>query len=536
MLLNNRNLLAITVLIVISTVTLHSVFAQQPQPAIPAEQSGPAPNTYTLQVNAQAVVLDVVVTGKKGQIVNNLSKDDFQVYEDKVPQIIRTLDAPQSHAAPANIPINSTVELDKLEPTAPVTIIVLDEINTRFEDEAFARYSLKKFLDTQGDTLQQPTMFVAVSLQRFMVLRDYTTSKQEILSALDHHLTIYPWHLQGGSWKTEQYNAAFASLMEVAEATAGHPGHKSMIWIGRGFPAVDPATLSPEAGDALKTAIETCTNSLRDARVVLYTLDPAGVPYVPAEQDADGFYEDDPFGGEIDFNEMAAATGGHSFYGRNDVDQLIAASTRDAAGFYTLSYTPSVARTDAKAFHNIRVVMKDPNLRAATREGYYAIAPPPPPDTASNGKLSDRQVFDLTVAAQSMMIYDAVPLTITRIAANPNQFKVGFNSADLVWQETTPGKLTADITILVETFDKKGKMLNRTAEISTAQVAESSTPNVPVTPRVNLLSTIPTQPPAARIRFVVRIDRNQKLGAANFFLVDQKTLSDPTTGLTPGKH
>jgi len=180
--------------------------------------------------------------------------------------------------------------------------------------------------------------------------------------------------------------------------------------------------------------------------------------------------------------------------------------------------------------------MKDPNLRAATREGYYAIAPPPPPDTASNGKLSDRQVFDLTVAAQSMMIYDAVPLTITRIAANPNQFKVGFNSADLVWQETTPGKLTADITILVETFDKKGKMLNRTAEISTAQVAESSTPNVPVTPRVNLLSTIPTQPPAARIRFVVRIDRNQKLGAANFFLVDQKTLSDPTTGLTPGKH
>jgi len=540
MLLKLSNRFAAAALIVTSMITLatfHPVSAQQPvpqpQPATPAEQTGPAPGTYTLQVNAQAVVLDVVVTNKKGEIVNNLSKDDFQVYEDKVPQTIRTLDQPQSHLAPANIPISSTAELDKLEPAAPVTIIVLDEINTRFEDEAFARYSLKKFLDTQGDTLQQPTMLVAVDLQRFMVLRDYTTSKREILAALDHHLTSYPWHLQGGSWKTEQYNAAFASLMEVAEATAGHPGHKSMIWIGRGFPTIDPATLSTMANDALQTAIKTCTNALRDARVVLYTLDPAGVPAEPAQPDPDGFYEDDPFGGQVDFNAMSQATGGHAFYGRNDVDQLIAASTRDAAGFYTLSYTPSVTRTDIKAFHNIRVVMKTPGLQAATRMGYYAQPPPPPPDETSSGKLSTRQIFDLTVAGQSMMVYDAVPLAITRIAANPDQFKIGFDAANVAWQETTPGKLTADLTILVESFDKKGKLLNHTAETTTAQVAESSTPNVPVVPKVNLLTTIPTQPPAARIRFVVRINRNQKLGAANFFLVDRKTLSDPTTGLAP---
>ncbi len=49
-----------------------------------------------------------------------------------------------------DIPIHSTAELDRLEPNAPVTLIVLDEINTPFGDEAFARYSLKKFLDQQG--------------------------------------------------------------------------------------------------------------------------------------------------------------------------------------------------------------------------------------------------------------------------------------------------------------------------------------------------------------------------------------------------
>ena len=529
-----RDRFAIIALFTISALMAPSAFPQQPS-APTIGQTTTAPNTYTLQVKAQAVVLDVVVTDKKGNVVNNLTKDDFQIYEDKAPQTIRSFDSPQFHLAPASLPINSTTELDKLEPNAPVTIIVLDEINTRFEDEAFARYSLKKFLDTQGNVLPQPTMFVAVNLQHFMVLRDYTTSKQEILSALDHHLANYPWHLQGGSWKTEQFNAAFASLMEVAEATAGHPGHKSMIWLGRGFPAVNPASLSVEANEALKTAIETCANALRDARVVLYTLDPAGISTEPPAQDEDGFYVDDPFGGQVDFNAMAKATGGQSFYGRNDVDKLIADSTRDAGSFYTLSYTPTLPRDDSKDFHNIRIVMKNPNLQAATREGYYSQIPPSSVDQSAPGKLSSRQIFDLTVAGQSMLVYDAVPLTITRIAANPDQFKISFNSSDVIWQESGPARLTADLMVLVESFDKKGKLLSRKAEVSTAQVDESSTPNVPITPAVNLLTTIPTQPPAARIRFVVRVSSNQKLGATNFFLVDPKTISDPTTGLKSGK-
>jgi len=179
--------------------------------------------------------------------------------------------------------------------------------------------------------------------------------------------------------------------------------------------------------------------------------------------------------------------------------------------------------------------MKNPNLQAATREGYYSQIPPSSVDQSAPGKLSSRQIFDLTVAGQSMLVYDAVPLTITRIAANPDQFKISFNSSDVIWQESGPARLTADLMVLVESFDKKGKLLSRKAEVSTAQVDESSTPNVPITPAVNLLTTIPTQPPAARIRFVVRVSSNQKLGATNFFLVDPKTISDPTTGLKSGK-
>ena len=502
----------------------------QPQAASSASGQQPdTPGTYTLQVNAQAVVLDVVVTDKDGKPVYNLTRDDFQIFEDKVPQTIRSLDSPEVHTSAAKIPINSTADLDKQEPSAPVTILVLDEVNTRFEDEIFARYSLKKFLDTQGDMLSQPTLFIAVDMNHFMMLHDYTTSKQEILTALDHHLAAYPWHQQGGAWKAEQFNAAIASIMEIAEATSGHPGHKGMIWIGRGFPTFNPDTLSPEAAASLKSAIETCTNALRDARVVLYTLDPAGVSTQPIAEDENEFYEEDPFGGDVDFNEMAMATGGASFFGRNDVDKLIAASARDADSFYTLSYRPQVPITDTKTFHNIRVVMRNPKWHAVTRAGYYPQFASTSP-AAGAQLVAERKVFDLTVAAQSTMVYDAVPLTVSRLPGE-DDFKVSLSSSDIVWQPSSAGKLKGDVTLVVECFDKRGKMLHHVAQTSTLQVLQGPNPNAPATPFVALQASIPTEAPAARVRFVVRVDGSGKLGSANLFLVDEKSIADPAMGV-----
>ena len=53
-----------------------------------------------------------------------------------------------------------------MAPDAPVNIILLDEFNTLFEDEAFARYSLKKYLEKQPDKLTTPTMLLAVGIDQ----------------------------------------------------------------------------------------------------------------------------------------------------------------------------------------------------------------------------------------------------------------------------------------------------------------------------------------------------------------------------------
>ena len=191
----------------------------QAPPVVPGSGAQPvrgADGTYTLRRTSRLVILDVVVTDKQGNLVNGLTRDDFHVTELDQPQTILNFEAAGAHSTPASADINSTADLDKLAPQAPVNILLLDEFNTRFEDMAFARYSLKKLLQKQPDHLNTPTMLIAVDLQHFTVLQDYTQNKAALLTALDHHFVAYPWQVHNGGWLAERYATAFATLTRVA--------------------------------------------------------------------------------------------------------------------------------------------------------------------------------------------------------------------------------------------------------------------------------------------------------------------------------
>src|ERR1700735_2392127 len=125
--------------------------------------------TFTIQRTARLVVLDMVVTDAKGNVVRDLKRDDFHVTELDQPQTILNFEEAGAHTLSPDITIDSTADLDRLAPRAPVNIILLDEFNTHFEDMAFARYSLKKYLEREPGKLSMPTMLIAVSLQQFTV-------------------------------------------------------------------------------------------------------------------------------------------------------------------------------------------------------------------------------------------------------------------------------------------------------------------------------------------------------------------------------
>jgi len=508
--------------------------AQTPPPQAQPQTAGSEPvkdanGVYTIRRNARLVVLDLVVTDAKGNIVTDLKRDEFHVTEANEPETILNFEAAGAHALDPQATINSTQDLDRLAPNAPVNIILLDEFNTRFEDMAFARYSLKKFLERQPGKLDTPTMLIAVDVEHFTVLRDYTQNKDEILTALDHHFAAYPWQAQQGQWRSDRIGTAFLTLRRVGEAVIGHPGHKNMIWVGRGFPAVMWSNVPVDTVNRVNNAVQDCVNILRDARVTLYTIDPAGVQIDPqAYGFAAGF--NDPFGGEYQFNRLAKATGGRTLYGRNDVDAEIGTAIRDGASFYTLTYRPQNTSLDPSKFRKIQVTLDRPGLTVYTRQGYYLQRGPGHVDPANPSK---RLLVDLAAADASTMVYDGVPLTLEPSLTNLDSFTVHVDGHGLYWSPATDTEPRhTDVILVVSTFDKKGKELKSVAK----NIHASASPDVAPTGRIdrglNLVYTIDHDPKAVRARFVIRVTSSGRIGTADATL-GQQAAAPPPAKTTP---
>ncbi len=493
--------------------------APQPPPS-PVSTPGAAGQTSTpgtpptLRISSRLVILDLVVEDARGNIVPNLKREDFHVTEAGEPQTILNFDTNGAHAVPASVTIHSTQELDQLAPQAPVNIILLDEFNTRFEDMAFARYSLKKYLSRQPGQLSTPTMLIAVSLQKFEVLHDYTQNKDEILSALDHHFAVYPWQVHQGGWLAERYGTAFESLRRVAEAVVGHQGPKNMIWIGRGFPSLSFVNMQVDTQNRVENAVQDCVNRLRDARVTLYTIDPAGVQvnntYNTWGSDATAV---DPFGGNYEFDKLAHATGGRTLYGRNDVDMEIGTAIRDGSSAYSLSYRPTTAVDNPQKFRKIVVTVDRPGVKVYTREGYYLQRRPAQvnPDNPSG-----RLIADLISADTSTMNYDGVALRLENSAAKPDDYVIHVDPRSLSWSpatETDPRR--TEIVLMVSTYDKKGKEIKRTAQVMKFAAPRTEPPTGRIDRGIGVPYTLPPDPKAVRVRFTVRVSASGRIGTAD---------------------
>ncbi|ADW67274.1 VWA domain-containing protein [Granulicella tundricola] len=480
--------------------------------------------TYTIRNNARLVVLDMVVTDPKGKVVTDLKKEDFHVTEAGDPENILNFEVAGSRTPDPSITINSTADLDRLAPRAPVNIILLDEFNTRFEDEAFARYSLKKFLEKQPDKLDTPTMLIAVDLQHFTVLHDYTQNKQEVIAALDHHFVAYPWQVHQGAWLGERYGTAFMTLRRVAEAVIGHPGHKNMIWIGRGFPALNFANQPIDTENRVNNAVQECVNVLRDARVTLYTIDPAGLQVNPGVYGNAAAFND-PFGGEYQFNKLAKATGGRTLYGRNDVDAEIGSAIQDGSNFYTLTYRPAGNSLDPQKFRKIKVTVDRPNVTVYTREGYYLQRGP---GRVNPLNPSRRLMADLASADSSTMVYDGVPLTMWNLPNDPDTYRIRIDARGLAWTYATDTEPRhTEVILAVTTFDKKGKQLSVVAK----NVIAKAPSDVPPTGRLErpliIAYKVDHDAKAVRARFVVRVTASGRIGTAD------ATLGQPIPEQTP---
>jgi len=482
-----------------------------------------APKPPTLVVTTRLLVLDVVVTDKQGRPVTDLTKDQFTITEDKVPQRVRSFEQPGEHMLPPGDLVHSTADIPKIG-RAPVDVLVLDELNTPFEDNAFSRYALQKFLKAQP-AIMPPTTLLATNDKSFAVLQDYTQNVSLLEAAVQRDRAEYPWRLahngNSGPDAIVRLGQTLDALEEIAQAAAGTPGRKNIIWVGKGFPSVDLTGLDDASAKELQDAVRRCIDLLLRSRVTLYILNPA--PLSSAIYDTQtptdlATLEDEtgtePFANAVRFSTLAPATGGRVFSGRNDVDREMATSIVESSQYYTLTYSPTNDSDSSAAYRQVRVSVDRPGLTVATRDGYYA-----QPDSANSasdagpdeGKKQDGlQVLDVANAALSKMVYNGVTVRAGKVT--PDRFSLAIADSSLSWTPADDGSSQAEVSIVVVCFSAKGKVLMHRVDEKTLT---SRLPNR--TRAGEEIFSITANPPAgaARIRFVVRDTVTGHLGTAD---------------------
>lgn len=498
-----------------------------------AQSTSSGDDVATLKVNARIVVLDVTVTDKSGHLVDGLTQSDFTVLEDKVPQAIRSFEPPTAHAMPgakSGQPIDlvhSASDLPKIG-AAPVTILVLDELNTRFEDMSFGRNQLVKYLQAQGPVLAQPTTLLYATNTRFVQLQDYTQNRDLLMNDVKKHMPEYPSKLVNGKQgpgAVERMAQTLASLEQLAQASAGTPGRKNIIWVGVGFPSADIVGLDATTAATIQAAIRRCTDMLLAARITLYSIDPTANTTttldVSTPDDLDNAEDENggqPFSGAVQFSNFAPATGGRAFLSRNDINNEIAEGIAAGADYYTLSYSPTSTSQDAARYRNIRIVMKDPNLHATTRNGYYpetlaAASTPVEPAKQERAQIQ----LDLSNAVNSTMSYNALKVTAvkTGLANGADGFAITASNADrataILWRAVQGGSAEqAEATVLAAWYGPQNKLLGHVVQELTAVRPAGSNTDAVFHIAVPFAGAKPV-----RLRLVVRDASNGHMGTVD---------------------
>ncbi|MDW5265585.1 MULTISPECIES: VWA domain-containing protein [Acidobacteriaceae] len=408
-----------------------------------ASQNQPsASDVPTLHVTSRLVFLDVTVLDAKGHpVVKGLTQDDFSITQDKKPQKIFSFEAPDAHVAAGD------AADDNPAGKAPVTIFVLDQLNSTFEQMAYIRYCVQQYLAKEPKQLKAPAEVMVLGNESLEMAQGYTRDKRELLSAVEHVPAAIPYKLNP-SFFTERFLQSINGLRQIALENSGIPGRKNIVWIGHGGPSLYTSFLDGTTADKVTAYVHKTANMLVNARMSLFLIYPGleVAPYRTFSRSASASEEeigdDDPFSGDVNFGIFVNETGGRLFYNRNDLDQLIRTSVELGSHYYTLTYQPPEDIANGK-FLRVRVTMRNPALQALTKAGYFSPDKGQPTDPRLDA------LYNIAEAVQTNVPFAGLDIGVENIVrhsdTNSAEFTVNVNMKNADWKPGTDGKSAVDI-------------------------------------------------------------------------------------------
>lgn len=495
-------------------------------------QQAPPTDVPTLRVTSTLVFLDVTVLDKKGHpVVTGLTQNDFTITEDRKPQRIFSFEAPDAHVMSTN------PGSDNPDGMAPVTVFVLDLLNSSFQDFAYIRYEVRQFLLTQPAQLAAPAEMMVVGNESLEMLQGYTRNRADLLYALDHLPAALPYKKMNATFSWERFAQSIDALQQVALQNKGVPGRKNIVWVGHGGPGIylDPMILPPKALEELKQYVHDTTNMMVDARISLFVIYPdlkvsAGISLSAMESDID-LGDSDPFAGDINFGVFVNETGGELFFNRNDVDMEIRQSEQIGSNYYTLTYQPQDQNGEADGkFRRIRVSVRDRNLQVVTKAGYFA------PD--KNAPFDPRQqtMAKLSEAAQSTIPFTALDVNISRVVRHPDtrtaSLRIELKTKNLVWLPADDGRSTVNLTLAAVSRDADHNILaSQLQRLTLSSVLPDPAHMPPVASRFTVTLRIPRK--TRNVRVVIENEDGGRMGTAD---LDRRRIDAAPALPTPEPH
>ncbi len=361
---------------VVSALFLLSIlaFAQEPSAPVAAPGQSPSPPKDLVRRapeapesparNSRRILLNVVVTDASGNPVAGLAQSDFTVLDDHQPSKIELFYGVGSGTAPEPVQV----------------VLIIDMVNTSFQDVATQRDQINKFLGQNNGSLRLPVSIVFFSDTGVKIappsqdgnaliadMRKLTTPIRTITSAM------------GGQGALERFQLSLKTLSGLTAYEAKKPGRKLLIWVGPGWPMLTSLRFQPAAGDkpAYWDSTISFATHLREARTILYSINPVGsgasisrefeyksyLKPVTAMEQADS--------ADLALQVLAIQSGGRALTGSNDLAGEIASCVAEANAFYTIEID-AIPSERANQYHELAVKVGKSGLTARTNAGYYA--------------------------------------------------------------------------------------------------------------------------------------------------------------------
>lgn len=225
-----KDILATLARVALSIMAAASLLRSQTKPQ--TDQRVPPQASGTIRVTVREVVVDVVVTGSHGQLVEGLRPEDFEVTDDGHLQHLRSL---TEHRAPSStaskLPIllqlhnNAFSNYSPIPQDASLGVVLIDVGNTPWCELPYIRQQVSKFL--RKDPLESQFGIFIMAGGWIHMVQGFTGDRDLLLAALDSRevfsrriqATLNPFTKGMGPVKGE-----FASAKAGEAASRAGPG------------------------------------------------------------------------------------------------------------------------------------------------------------------------------------------------------------------------------------------------------------------------------------------------------------------------